>query len=58
MTRYAHPGVRQKSYNGTMCACSRLATNWASVSNRLTNVTGRGALYTQAWNVQDWDVKS
>jgi len=27
------------------------------VSKRLLNVTARGALFTQAWNVVDWDVK-
>ncbi len=28
------------------------------ISNRLVNVTGRGPLYTQAWNVQEWDIRS
>ena len=27
------------------------------ISNRLVNVTGRGSLYTQGWNAQDWDIK-
>jgi hypothetical protein len=27
------------------------------ISNRLINVAARGDAYTQAWNVQDWDVK-
>jgi len=27
------------------------------VSNRLVNVGARGALYTQAWNAEQWDVK-
>jgi peptide/nickel transport system substrate-binding protein len=26
------------------------------VSNRLVNVTARGSLYTQAWNVTEWDL--
>jgi len=28
------------------------------VSNRLTNVFARGDVWTQAWNVQEWDLKS
>jgi hypothetical protein len=28
------------------------------ISNRLVNVTGRGPLYTQAWNAQEWDIRS
>jgi ABC-type transport system substrate-binding protein len=27
------------------------------ISNRLINVTARGDTFTQAWNVQDWDVQ-
>lgn len=27
------------------------------ISNRLINVTGRGADFTQAWNAHEWDVK-
>jgi peptide/nickel transport system substrate-binding protein len=27
------------------------------ISNRLLNVTARGDAYTQAWNIQDWDVR-
>ncbi len=28
------------------------------ISNRLVNVTARGALFTQAWNAQEWDIRS
>ena len=27
------------------------------ISNRLQGVTPRGAAFTQAWNVQEWDVR-
>jgi hypothetical protein len=27
------------------------------ISNRLINVTARGDAFTQAWNVQEWDIK-
>jgi peptide/nickel transport system substrate-binding protein len=28
------------------------------ISNRLVNVTGRGPLYTQAWNAHEWDLRN
>ena len=28
------------------------------VSNRLLNITARGDFFTQAWNVQEWDLKN
>ena len=27
------------------------------VSNRIQNITGKGARSTEAWNAQDWDVR-
>jgi len=32
-------------------------TDPTMISNRLLNVTARGQDYTQAWNIQDWDIK-